>query len=93
MAKVDLKTKTGETVKKNTEKLTVAPVATAISARVFFLLSPNPGAFTATTCSPIFSLEVKIKFYFNYNARACRIEWTNKKSTYFKDSSWGEEIT
>uniref|UniRef100_A0A224XVI4 Uncharacterized protein n=1 Tax=Panstrongylus lignarius TaxID=156445 RepID=A0A224XVI4_9HEMI len=32
------------------------PVAMAISCRVAFLLSPNPGAFTAATCRPIFSL-------------------------------------
>lgn len=36
---------------------TVPPVAIAMSFSWFFLLSPNPGAFTATTCSPTFNLE------------------------------------
>ena len=36
--------------------LTIPPLAIAMSRRVFFLLSPNPGAFTAQTWSPTFSL-------------------------------------
>ena len=36
--------------------LTIPPLAMAMSRRVFFLLSPNPGAFTAQTWSPTFSL-------------------------------------
>ena len=38
---------------------TIPPDATAMSFRVFFLLSPNPGALTATTCRPAFSLMEK----------------------------------
>ena len=38
------------------DELTIPPVETAMSLRVFFLLSPNPEAFTATTCSPTFNL-------------------------------------
>merc|ERR1719225_621160 len=35
---------------------TMPPVEMAMSCRVFFLLSPKPGAFTAATWSPIFNL-------------------------------------
>lgn len=42
---------------------TVPPVAMAMSLSWFFLLSPKPGAFTATTCSPTFSLEVTAWFH------------------------------
>lgn len=37
--------------------LTIPPLATAISLIVFFLLSPNPGALTAHTWRPTFSLK------------------------------------
>lgn len=39
--------------------LTAPPVAIAMSLSWFFLLSPKPGAFTATTWRPTFNLKRK----------------------------------
>lgn len=41
--------------------LTIPPLATAMSLNVFFLLSPNPGALTAHTWRPTFSLKIQNK--------------------------------
>ena len=56
----------------------------AMSLSVFFLLSPNPGAFTAQICSPTFNLNDIEKYkscnkWLNFNKMQKRNSYQNKQ--------------